>query len=467
MTLDKRYWQTPDASLTLPDETNVNRQETWRNSTDIMNLEELRQAGRYEIRKKLGRGSAGIVLLAWDPLIRRQVAIKMSRPTSEKARKNFFLEAESAGKLNHPNIVAIYDTNLHEEYCYIVMEYIDGTNLSHYCTPKNLLPPWKAAEIIVIAGKALDYAHKEGVIHKDIKPSNLLIDKLGTVKITDFSIAQQIDKRAGLNRSFTAGPSKSSSKTVRDLFVIGTLSYMSPEQLSNQVVGRESDIFSLGCVLYELLTGVKAFSGNSLLEIAFKTIHQDPPPVTSLNQNLPKEFDQIIQTALAKNPSHRYFSCSDLAYEVKAVAGRMDTGATEARDYLDLVHGVAFFRVFTKEQVRELVTASNIIRVPKDRIVIHEGDSDDIFYILLSGRAKVQKGNRFVASLGPGECFGEMAHLSGQARTATVLTESNSTLLKIKASLLHKWPDSMQLLFYQRFAKTLAHRLITSQSKMT
>ncbi|MBF0529834.1 MAG: protein kinase [Deltaproteobacteria bacterium] len=433
---------------------------------NFFDLENLKQAGRYEISGRLGRGSSGTVFLAWDPLIKRQVAIKMSRPLTEKARKSFFLEAESAGKLNHPNIVAVYDTNLHEKYCYIVMEYIDGNDLSHYCTPNNLLSIRKVAEIVTSAGRALDYAHKDGVIHKDIKPSNIMLDNLGTVKITDFSIAQQIEKKPGPAQSSGGGRSKSAPKTTRDLFVTGTPSYMSPEQLSNQVVSRESDIFSLGCVLYELLTGIKAFSGNSLLEIAYKIIHEDPLPVSTLNDKIPKDFDRIIQTVLAKNPVHRYVSCNDLAYHMKSIVDRMETGTEEAQDFFDLVHNISFFQAFTKDQVRELVAASNIIRIPKGKIIISEGDADDTFYILLSGKVKVQKGDRFIAFLESGECFGEMAHLSGQARTATVIAETGSSLIKIRATALHKWPDYVQLLFYQRFAKTLATRLVISQSKL-
>lgn len=423
-------------------------------------LRGLKNAGRYEIRRELGRGSCGVVYLGWDPLIKRQVALKISRPSSEEARKTFFLEAQSAGKLNHPNIMAIYDTNLHEEYCYLVMEYIDGQLLSQYCNPNNLLPVQNVVEIMDSVCKALDYAHNEGIIHKDIKPSNIMLDRVGAVKITDFSIAQISDVKqnglAGLDDTVSGTKKKS-------VFVVGTPSYMSPEQLHHKLVGRESDIFALGCVLYEMLTGHKAFTGDSLMAIAYKILHEDPPPVTSRNPNLPEAFDEIVRIALAKQPGNRYLTCSDLAWNLKAAVQKLRSDTTHAADFFDFVHNVSFFNAFSKNQVRELVTASNIVRIGKGKVIINEGDTDDVFYILLSGKVKIQKGGKALALIGPGECFGEMAYLASQPRSATVLADTNCTLMKMKVALLNKSSESVQLLFYQRFARTLANRLSTTQ----
>jgi serine/threonine protein kinase len=427
-------------------------------------LRGLKNAGRYEIRRELGRGSSGVVYLGWDPLIKRHVAVKISRPATEEARKTFFLEAQSAGKLNHPNIMAIYDTNLHEEYCYLVMEYIDGELLSQYCNPNSLLPVHSVAEIIDSACKALDYAHNEGIVHKDIKPSNIMLDRVGAVKIADFSIAQITDVRPGkkddLSDTSTGGKKKS-------VYVVGTPSYMSPEQLHRRMVGRESDVFSLGCVLYELLTGVKAFSGDSLMSIAYKILHEDPPPVSSLNPQLPEVFDEIVKIALAKSPGNRYLTCSDMAWNLKAAVQKIKSDSTDASDFFDFVHHVSFFNAFSKNQVRELVTASNIVRINKGKVIIQEGNTDDVFYILISGKVKIQKGGRSLALIGPGECFGEMAYLASQPRSATVIAETNCTLMKMKVALLNKSSESVQLLFYQRFARTLANRLNTSQHDPT
>ena len=418
------------------------------------NLRNLTAVGRYEIRGELGRGGCGVVYLGWDPLIMRQVAIKVSKPASEEERKVFFIEAQSAGKLNHPNIISIYDTNLHEDYCYLVMEYIEGVVLSNYCLPGHLLPLSKVSEIIDSACRALDYAHNEGIIHKDIKPSNIMLDKVGAVKIADFSIAQEVES-ATMGR----GGRVQSHGESNLIHLVGTPGYMSPEHLSRRLVGRESDIFSLGCVLYELLTGAKAFTGESLMSIAYKIMHVDPTPVSKLNPNLSPVFDDIIRLALAKKTEQRYLSCADMAADLKtAVFNSMDDNE-EAGDFFDFVHKTAFFRAFTKDQVRELVTASNVIRVSAGKIIIQEGDTDDVFYILLSGSVTVMKEGKAIATLDQGECFGEMAYLASQPRSATVAAKTSCSLLKIKAGLLNKSSESVQLLFFRRFANILARRV--------
>ena len=426
----------------------------------LESLRNLKTLGRYDIRRELGRGGSGVVYLGWDPLIKRQVAIKVSRPVSEEAQKTFFIEAQSAGKLNHPNIIAIYDTNLFQDYCYLVMEYIDGVVLSNHCTPNNLFPVPKVADIIDSACKALDYAHNEGIVHKDVKPSNIMLDKVGAVKIADFSIAQEVDTKGSVR-----GPQRASNQAPTGsnlIHLVGTPSYMSPEHLGHRLVGRESDIFSLGCVLYELLTGVKAFTGDSLMSIAYKIMHENPTPVTKLNPNLTPDFDEIIRLALAKNPGQRYLCCADLAADLKTAVRNTNNEVAEAQDFFDFVHGKSFFRAFTKDQVRELVTASNVIRAGAGKVIIQEGATDDVFYILLSGKVAILKEGRLVATIDPGECFGEMSYLASQPRSATVVAQSSCSLLKIKSTLLNKSSESVQLLFFRRFSAILARRVASS-----
>ena len=422
-------------------------------------LRGLKSVDRYEVRRELGRGSSGVVYLGWDPLIKRNVAIKISRPSSDESRKAFFIEAQSAGKLNHPNIISIYDTNLFQNYCYLVMEYIAGEPLNRFCSPNNLLPVRQVIGIIDSACKALDYAHNEGVIHKDIKPSNIMLDKVGAVKITDFSIAQTMEESAVKNNQVSGGSSTGRSDNSSLIHLVGTPSYMSPEQLRQRVVGRESDIFSLGCVLYELLTGIKAFSGESLMAIAYKIMQEDPPPVSSLVPELPEDFNEVVRVALAKDPGKRFLNCNDLALSLKAAGQKIESETTEAADFFDFVHTASFFRSFTKSQVRELVTASNVIRVAPGKVIIRQGELEDVFYILLSGTVAIQKKGQKVAAISPGECFGEMAYLASQPRSADVVAETSCSLLKIKAGLLNKSSEAVQLLFFRRFAKILARRL--------
>ncbi|MBW1862819.1 MAG: serine/threonine protein kinase, partial [Deltaproteobacteria bacterium] len=206
---------------------------------------------RYETVTKLGQGASGVVYEGWDQYIKRRVAIKVLKHTSDGSRKRFFGEAQLAGRLKHPNIVAIHDADLYGDACYIAMEYVKGTTLEKFCNKDSLLPINKSLEIIFDVCNALDYANRQGIIHRDIKPSNIIIDKNGVPKITDFGIAQMTGKTIPFG-------------------VFGTPSYISPEHLRDEVVDSKSDIFSLGCVLYELLSGEKAFSGDNCYSILYK-----------------------------------------------------------------------------------------------------------------------------------------------------------------------------------------------------
>lgn len=420
----------------------------------LADLVDIETVGRYEIMGKLGQGSMGVVYLGKDPYINREVSIKVSRPAADmdgrkadRYRERFFLEAQSAGRLMHPNIVAIYDAGMYKDFCYITMEYIDGPTLEKFCCREELLPISKVAEIIISACKALDYAHQQGVIHRDIKPSNIMLNKSSEVRITDFGIAQ-IKSEQTISKG-----------------IIGSPSYMSPEQVKEEPVKDISDIFSLGCVMYELLTGERAFQGDNYFSIMYKITNDEPVPMRELRPEIPEIMDKIYQKALAKDPELRYQTCMDFAYDLRvAIRGlkEAETKSTKAEDVIGYVHNVQFFENFTKEQVQEIMETANVIKVSKGTIMLTEGEIDDSFYIILSGRAIVCKNNRTIASINRGECFGEMAYLSGASRTATVMAETDCILLKISAMLLDKSSDTVQLLFLKRFAMTLLYRLSVS-----
>jgi len=416
----------------------------------LADLSDLDTVGRYEIVGKLGQGSVGVVYQGRDPYINRDVSIKIARPSrnvvGEKAdryRERFFLEAQSAGMLMHPNIIAVHDAGMYRDFCYITMEYVDGPTLEVYCKKDNLLPVSKAVEIMFIACKALDYAHKMGVIHRDIKPSNIMLTQSGSVKIADFSIAQ-IKSEQTISKG-----------------IIGSPSYMSPEQVKEEPVEERSDIFSSGAVLYELLTGQQAFPGDNYFSIMYKITHEDPVSIRVIRPEVPEILEKIVRKAMARDPSDRYQTCMDFAYDLR-VAMRGMTGTTRSEkveDVVDYVFNVPFFENFERDQVKEILNASNMIKVRKGKVVVAEGEIDDSFYIILSGRAAVQKENKKIATIGRGECFGEMSYLSGKARIATVLAATDCILLKISATLLDKASDSMQLLFLRNFALTLIRRL--------
>jgi serine/threonine-protein kinase len=416
----------------------------------LADLSDIKTVGRYEIMGKIGQGSMGVVYLGRDPYINRYVGIKISRPAADvkgekadKYREQFFLEAQSAGRLVHPGIVAIYDAGMYKDFCYITMEYVDGPSLQKHCTKENLLPISKVVEVIFKACHAMDFAHRQGVIHRDIKPSNLMLDRSGEVKITDFGIAHV-----------------KSSQTISK-GIVRSPSYMSPEQVKEEPVEDKSDIFSLGCVLYELLAGEKAFPGENYFSIMYKITNLDPVPIRTTRPEIPEVLWKICRKALAKDPGQRYQSCMDLAYDLRVALRGLKGGprADKVENIIDYVHSVPFFENFSKDQVKEILNTSNIIKVRKGRVVVAEGDIDDTFYIILSGKAAVSKGKMTLASLSRGECFGEMSYLSGQTRAATVVAETDCILMKISGTLLDKSAETIQLLFMRNFALTLLHRL--------
>ena len=403
-------------------------------------MKDLKTIARYEIIHKLGEGASGVVYLGMDPYIKRHVAIKISQATTNIALERFFTEAQSAGRLNHPNLVAIYDIGMQNDLCYITMEYVDGTTLEKYCRKDNLLPVNKAVEIIFNVCNAIDYAHRQDIIHRDVKPSNIMLSKSNIPKITDFGIAQMTQQTS-------------------ELGVWGTPSYMSPEQLKEETIGSYSDVFSLGCVLYELLTGEIAFPGDNNFAIMYKVTNEEPTAITELRPDLPGILDDIIKKTLAKDPTKRYQTCIDLTYDLRvALRGFTETFLDgKVKDAVDYVHHAPFFQNFTREQVKELIAASSIVKFPKEKVIVAEGEIDDTFYILLNGNAKIRKNNQDIASIGVGECFGEMAYISGQARTATVMADTECILIKISATLMDKSPNDIQLLFYKNFARTLVN----------
>lgn len=417
----------------------------------MFDLQNIKTIGRYQILKKIGQGSVGAVYLGKDPYIERQVAIKVYRLPDdtgpeeiEAYKKSFFVEAQSAGRLMHPNIVTIYDADQQQDFCYITMEYIDGSTLEKFCKPDNLLPIEMVLKIIFNVCKGLEYAHQNEVIHRDIKPSNIILSLSGQVKITDFSIAY-------IKRGH--------STLVKGLF--GSPSYMSPEQVKEEFITERNDLFSLGSVLYELLVGKKAFEGENEYSIMFKIVNDDPPPILELKPELPKTFGDILSKALAKNPSQRYQCSMDFAYDLRLALRSLKEAPKETHDseLLSYIQDLPFFNNFTESQINEILSASNLVKVEKDKTIIQEGEIDDSFYILISGQVLVQTGTEEVAVLEKGQCFGEMAYLTGEARSATIITKEECIFLKFSSTLLNGLSEAIQLLFFKNFTQTIIKRL--------
>jgi len=262
--------------------------------------------GRYEILKELGRGAMGTVFLGRDPRINREVAVKtlsyaeIDPHELEEVKTRFFREAEAAGRLSHPNIVSIFDAGEEHDMAYIAMELLVGRELTDFCSSDNLLPVEQVLEIVSSVASALEYAHREGVVHRDIKPSNIMLVKDRPVKVTDFGIAQVVDA--------------SQTKTG---IAFGTPAYMSPEQVSGKKVDGRSDLFSLGVVFYELLTGSRPFTGESITALLYAIIHSDYPLLSANNGRYRPCCVEIVDKLLKKGLTARFGSASQV---IKAIA---------------------------------------------------------------------------------------------------------------------------------------------------
>ncbi len=285
------------------------------NSSDIDGAEKgngvPQRLGRYVIEKRIGRGAMGAVYLAKDPRINRPVALKAIPIEKEfedeelkEARQRFYREAESAGRLTHPNIITVYDAGEDKGLAYIAMEYVPGIALRDYTDPKKLLAPKRALELAAMTAEALDYAHNQGVIHRDIKPANLLYNpKEGALKISDFGVARITDNNA--------------TKTG---IVLGTPMYMSPEQLGAEKLTGLSDLFSLGVTLYELLVGEVPFRASNIAVLMTKITTEDPAQVSTRRAGIPPSVDAVLAKAMAKNPTQRFSCGAEMAIALRNCA---------------------------------------------------------------------------------------------------------------------------------------------------
>jgi serine/threonine-protein kinase len=278
--------------------------------------------GRYRIERELGRGAMGAVYLGRDPKIGRQVAIKTMALSREfagdelvEARERFFREAETAGRLQHPDIVTIFDAGEDQELAYIAMEYLKGDNLEAYTQAPKLLPVATVLNVVARIADALAYAHSQGVVHRDIKPANVMVDlSSDAVKVTDFGIARVAD-----------------SARTRTGMVLGTPSFMSPEQMAGRRVDGRSDLYSVGVLLFQLLTGRLPHRSDSMATLMHQIANEPAPDVRSLRPDLPEGLARVVALALEKRPEARYPSGQQLAADLRAVATRLQASGAQPK----------------------------------------------------------------------------------------------------------------------------------------
>ena len=421
----------------------------------------LEKIGKYEVIKELGRGATGAVYQAYDPFGNRQVAVKLVRAEAlsdkehgNRYRKLFVTEASLAGKLSHPHIAAIYDAVADGQENYIVMEYVDGVTLESHTQAAALLPFPRIVEIVYKCAKALEYASGQGIIHRDIKPANILLAGESDIKISDF------------------GAALTQSGETTQVSGIGSPAYMSPEQVKEQPLTYQTDIFSLGVVMYQLLTGQLPFKGNNNYAIIYQIMNVDPPAPIEVRPDVPPRVNAIVMRALQKDTAARYQTWEELAHDLATALGTEDHPEPRVfaeSEKFDSLRGLDFFRQFSDVELWEVLRIGKWRRQERDDVLIQENDIGSSFFILVTGEVKVLKGNRLLNVLKAGECFGEMAYLGKQKfqRSASVVAMGDILVLEIRAETLTRASELCRHHFHGAFLELLVDRLAMANVRLS
>ena len=417
----------------------------------------MERIGKYEIRSKLGEGATSTVHLGFDPFTQREVAVKVIFPEALKDRQKgsqfrrmLINEAALAGKLMHPHIVQIYDAVIDEEHSYIVMEYVPGGTLEQYIRADNLLPIDRVVEIIFKCTRALDYAFQNG----DIKPANLLLVRTdsasapgGDIKISDF------------------GAALLSGNDETQVMGVGSPAYMSPQQIRDLPLDQQTDIYSLGVVMYQLLTGQLPFKAANHYGMLHQILNAEPPPPSSYRTDIPASLDAIVARAMQKDTAARYASWGEFAHDL-AQAFRNQQLQARGQTFPDsekfeTLRALAFFNEFSDVEIWEVVRFSRWEEVAANTVIMKDGEPGDFFCFLFDGEARVFKRGHTLNQLSIGDCFGEMAAIGKvhPTRGADVIAQTPARIITIRSEALQNASEACRMHFYQSFLEVLTTRL--------
>ncbi|HEY6822712.1 MAG TPA: serine/threonine-protein kinase [Burkholderiales bacterium] len=417
------------------------------------------QIGKYDVQKALGKGATGTVYLAKDTFTGREVALKTIEPEVFRDpefgavyKQQFQNEASLAGKVRHPHIVSIYDAMAGDDSGYLAMELVTGGDLSQYAKPDKLLP---IADVLQIGFKccgALDYAYREvGIVHRDIKPANIMVSKGTDVKIADFGAAFLRKSQAVQTTA------------------MGSPFYMAPEQIEGKDPTFHSDMYSLGVVMYELLTGKRPFSANSLEELVQKILTEEPPPPSSLRLALPKEIDAVVMRAMKKDPAERYGTWAQFSVGLsKVVALVMEAGAIPDSERYLAISKVEMLQLLTDAEFWELAAAGKWSRLPKGKIIIKEEDPGNTFFFVAKGEAAVSRSGKALNTIGESEFFGEMGYIRGgeEPRHATVQAMTEVIVAEFEPETLEAMSLEAQLHLMRALVRNVVERLALANSRI-
>lgn len=414
-------------------------------------MSQVAQIGKYQLLRKLGQGASSVVYLAYDPVVEREVALKVIKqqflddPIRGKQNRNQLLnEASLVGKLVHPHIVATYDAVISDEVSFIVMEYVPGGTLEKHIRPDNLLPLDRVVEYMYKCCRALNYAQFNGIIHRDIKPSNLLLANPDGIKISDLGAAIRLDVDQTLDGN------------------VGSPNYMSPEQVLGQTLSHQTDIYSLGVVMYRLLTGHSPYNPKNLAHLYQQIMHETPVLPTQLRNELPRQLERIVMTALNKKPEDRFATWRDFGNELAAL-GHFEKGELEVNETEKFVtlRKLSLFQDFTDIELWEILRVGEWQKQPVKTELVREDEMGEAFFIIVEGSVSVTRFGRLINVLSSGDCIGEMAYMSRKQmpHSATVVATTELTLVKIHPARLDQLSEQCQLHFNRAFMQMLAQRL--------
>jgi len=416
------------------------------------------QVGKYKLEELLGRGASGVVYRALDTVSGRTVALKIIDPAvftdpefGAERHSQFLAEASLAGMLIHPHIVSILDAAAEHDSGYIAMELVTAGDLSQHTRQGTLLPAPDVLEIAFNCCGALDYTSRVGIIHCDIKPANIMIAGGTDVRITDFGAA--VLRKSNVVRTAA----------------MGSPHYMSPEQIAGKDLTLHSDMYSLGVVLYELLTGRLPFAADNLDELVRKILTEDPTPPSRLRPELSEQFDKVVLRALRKKPEQRFRGWADFAHELSEFSRRAPPEPNISEDEkLNALKQVATLAELSDAELVEIANSVHWSRAKAADVIVREGEPGSNFFLLAEGSAKVVRRGRLLNLINAGEFFGEIPYVLGRPRRrhATVEATRNLLLGEFRPDALARLAPAAQLQLVRALARNLVERLMLSNKRL-
>ena len=421
---------------------------------------EIQHIGKYPVVREIGTGATSRVYLARDPFAERDVAIKVflfdqsADETQERMKhKAFVAEASLAGKLNHPHIVDIFDAVVEPGRSYLVMEYVPGTTLEAHADVARLLPVAKVVEISFKCIRALEYAWRHGVIHRDIKPGNILLSEAGETKVSDFGASFQ-----------------QKLQDTTQISGVGSPAYMSPEQVRLEPLTHQTDIYSLGITMYRLLTGRLPFTASTQPALTYAILNTEPQRPAKLRPELPGLLDAIVMKALEKDPAARYQSWLEFGKDLSQAFGslRMAGATVSDSEKFTKLRDFSFFADFNDVALWELIRIGTWKAIGPQTVLIREGEVGDNFYFLVDGEVDVTLFGKLLATVKPGRCFGELLYFADRAqrRTTTVTARGPITVMEAKADAMRAATDACQSAFNKACMRVLIERLVDSNQRL-